>query len=88
MYKQNPEKKIGAHLLKLEFSKFKVFKIPPDTEQDATENLENEKEDLGNESMTAEMTNSAKGLGDKGEEIYRKYNENRQEKHRKSEPQA
>ena len=38
--------------------------------------------------MTAEMTNSAKGLGDKGEEIYRKYNENRQEKHRKSEPQA
>jgi len=38
--------------------------------------------------MTAEMTNSAKGLGDKGEEIYRKHNGNRQEKTRKSEPQA
>lgn len=36
--------------------------------------------------MTAEMTNSAKGLGDKGEEIYRKHNENRQQKNRKSEP--
>ena len=37
VYKQNPEKKIGAHLLKLEFSKFKVFKIPPDTEQDGSQ---------------------------------------------------
>lgn len=35
---------------------------------------------MGNESMTAEMTNSAGSMEDKGEEIYRKYNENRQEK--------
>ena len=37
VYKQNPEKKIGAHVLELEVSKFKVFKILPDTEQDGSQ---------------------------------------------------
>jgi len=37
VYKQNPGKKIGAHVLELEVSKFKVFKILPDTEQDGSQ---------------------------------------------------